>query len=109
MKTKPAISDFQQRVYAALERIPCGCVTTYALLAQAVGCGSPRAVGQALRRNPFTPRVPCHRVIAADLSLGGFQGAATGLPLRRKIGLLSKEGVQFKAGRLAEPERLFRF
>lgn len=103
-------TPFQQRVYEALCRVPKGKVTTYGLLARHLKCGSPRAVGQALRRNPFAPRVPCHRVIAADLRLGGFCGARDGTQIRRKQRLLAAEGVAFDAqGRLADPGRVFRF
>lgn len=100
---------FQQRVYAATRKIPRGKVTTYKLLADQIGCRSSRAVGQALRRNPDAPRVPCHRVIAADGGLGGFQGRRSGSALRRKARLLAAEGVRFRGGRLADPRRLFRF
>ncbi len=100
-------SALAQRVYAALQQVPAGRVTTYGALARAVGTGSARAVGQALRRNPFAPTVPCHRVIAADLRLGGFNGALTGTPLLRKRQLLAAEGVLFDAqGKLLEPWRL---
>ena len=104
------ISPFRARVYAALRKVPAGRVTTYAELARAAGCGSPRAVGQALRRNPFAPEVPCHRVIAADGAAGGFNGHRGGPELERKLRLLAAEGVKFDGrGRLAEPERVFRF
>lgn len=103
-------TDFERRVYAATCRIPPGYVSTYALVAQAVRCGSAQAVGQALRRNPFAPQVPCHRVIATGLTLGGFQGKREGTALRAKRALLKGEGVTFDAqGRLTEPRRLFRF
>jgi methylated-DNA-[protein]-cysteine S-methyltransferase len=105
MKT---VTLFQSRVYAALRRVPAGRVLTYGALARLVGCGSAQAVGQALRRNPFAPAVPCHRVIAADLTLGGFQGRRGGAALARKRALLAREGVRFDAaGRLAEPGRVF--
>ena len=82
----------------------------HALLARHVRCGSARAVGQALRHNPFAPKVPCHRVIAADLRIGGFCGARDGTQIRRKRALLATEGVTFDAkGRLADPARVFRF
>jgi len=107
---KPAVTPFQQRVYDALCEVPRGRVTTYGLLARRIGCGSLRAVGQALRANPFAPRVPCHRVIAGQGTLGGFQGCAQGAAVRRKRALLLAEGVRFDAdGRLAEPARLWRF
>ena len=101
------LSPFQRRVYDALRRIPRGRVTTYGLLARQVGCGSAQAVGQALRRNPFAPEVPCHRVIATDLRIGGFRGHLTGSDISRKRAILATEGVFFRAdGRLAEPERM---
>jgi methylated-DNA-[protein]-cysteine S-methyltransferase len=102
-------SAFDLSIYELTRRIPSGCVTTYGELARAAGCGSARAVGQALRRNPFAPEVPCHRVIAADLKSGGFQGERAGKRVRSKLALLESEGVAFKDGRLADPARLFRF
>ena len=101
---------FQMRVYDALREVPRGCVTTYGLLARRIGCGSARAVGGALRRNPFAPGVPCHRVIAADHTIGGFQGQRGGAAIRRKLELLRSEGVLFgDDGRLADPARIYRF
>jgi len=60
-----------KRVYALLCQIPSGKVSSYAALSKAIS-SSPRAVGGALRRNPFAPDVPCHRIICADgVSLSG--------------------------------------
>jgi methylated-DNA-[protein]-cysteine S-methyltransferase len=98
-----ADTPFQKRVYDALRRVPPGYVTTYKALAAAVGCGSPRAVGQAMKRNPYAPEVPCHRVIASDLTIGGFQGQTDGESSRHKLALLKKEGVRFEGGRLVDP------
>jgi methylated-DNA-[protein]-cysteine S-methyltransferase len=95
-------------VYVAVRRIPRGRVATYGGVAAAIGCGSARAVGQALRRNPFAPRVPCHRVIASDITLGGFDGARAGAELARKERLLAAEGVVFRNGRLLDRDRLHR-
>ncbi len=106
-KTDP-VSPFARCVYAALEKIPPGRVITYAGLARRIGCGSPRAVGQALRANPFAPHVPCHRVIASDLTPGGFQGQRAGAALARKLRLLASEGVRFHNNRLADPAQLVR-
>lgn len=100
---------FQQRVCAATRTIPRGRVTTYKLLAKYIGCGSCRAVGQALKRNPYSPRAPCHRVIASDGTLGGFYGRRAGVALRRKARLLAAEGVRFRHGRLVDCRQLFRF
>ena len=103
------VTDFQARVYDAASRVPKGKVTTYRLLADEIGCGSCRAVGQALRRNPFAPRVPCHRVIASDLTIGGFAGCRSGRKIRKKLALLRSEGVLFEGAKLADGGRLFRF
>jgi methylated-DNA-[protein]-cysteine S-methyltransferase len=123
-------SKFQKSVYNALLKIPRGKVTTYKILAAHLSstgrsagggkCRSCRAVGQALRHNPFAPKVPCHRVIASDLSPGGFSalgetsskdghGQITGAPIRRKLKLLATEGVKFTNGHLAEPGLIWRF
>ena len=105
-----SITPFQHCVYEALCEVPLGRVTTYGLLAKRIGCGSARAVGGALRRNPFAPRVPCHRVIAADGSIGGFQGATGGVAIRRKRARLHAEGVDFGPdGRLRDRARIWRF
>ena len=102
-------TPFQKRVYAALEQVPRGRVITYQQLAECLGCSSCHAVGQALKRNPYAPKVPCHRVITSDLTPKGFMGRRGGTALRRKLDLLAKEGVTFHAGRLAEPSRIFSF
>ena len=103
-------TPFQERVYAALCQVPAGRVTTYGLLAKAVGCGSSQAIGQALKQNPYAPDVPCHRVIAANLAIGGFSGQREGAQIARKRRLLAAEGVAFDAGgKLLDPTRLFAF
>ncbi len=88
--------------------MPAGRVITYAALARRIRCRSPRAIGQALRANPFAPEVPCHRVIASDLTPGGFQGRTSGAALAKKLDLLRSEGITFKNGRLADPRRAIR-
>lgn len=103
------VTDFQARVYAALRTVPRGSVTTYGLLARQVGIRSPRAVGQALRCNPFAPDVPCHRVIGSDLRIGGFMGSRVGAEVRRKVELLAEEGVDFRDGVLVDARRLWWF
>jgi len=91
------VTVFQRRVYDATRKIPRGQVTTYGELARRIGCGSARAVGQALRVNPFAPEVPCHRVVAADGTLTGFGGKRDTAALMRKRRLLEAEGVAFDA------------
>ena len=91
---RPEGTDFQRRVWQTLCRIPYGKVISYRDLA--VQVGSPRAfqaVGQANGRNPLPILIPCHRVIAADGTLGGY---ASGV--EHKAFLLRLEGV-----RLPEP------
>lgn len=92
------VTEFQRKVYEATRQIPRGSVITYGELARRIGCKSPRAVGQALKNNPFAPEVPCHRVIAADGSLGGFFGEKSSDALARKRALLESEGVKFIEG-----------
>lgn len=103
------LTPFQRRVYEVLALIPKGRVMTYLGLARAVGCHSARAVGQALRRNPLAPVVPCHRVIKSDLTIGGYSGAREGEAVGRKLALLAAEGVLFVNGRLADPARVIEF
>lgn len=94
---------FESKVYEALCRVPAGKVLTYKTLGQAVGCGSGQAIGNAMRRNPFAPEVPCHRVIPATLMLGGFMGDVIGESIERKRKLLEGEGVRFDgAGKLID-------
>ena len=69
----PQGSDFQKRVWAALCAIPPGETRSYADIARAIG-SAPRAVGGANGANPIPLFIPCHRVIAADGSLGGYSG-----------------------------------
>lgn len=109
MASDGSVSEFQAAVYRAVSEIPRGRVSTYGLVARHMGCGSPRAVGQALRRNPFAPTVPCHRVIAGDLRAGGFHGKRRGVLVKRKLDMLAEEGVRFDAGTLANPNWLHTF
>ena len=66
-------------------------------------------MGQALKRNPNAPKVPCHRVTSSDLTPGCFMGRREGTAMRRKLDLLAQEYVRFHAGKLTEPGRLFCF
>jgi methylated-DNA-[protein]-cysteine S-methyltransferase len=82
-------TPFQQEVWEALRTIPCGETISYAELAQRVGRPTGfRAVGGANGKNPIGIVVPCHRVIAADGTLGGYSGG-----LDNKRWLLEHEGV----------------
>ncbi|KDQ11119.1 hypothetical protein BOTBODRAFT_114791, partial [Botryobasidium botryosum FD-172 SS1] len=87
-------------VYDFVRTIPLGKVTTYKVICDALGQGSPRSVGTALRNNPFAPFVPCHRIIASDYFIGGFRGewgmeSKTKTEVNDKMAMLAKEGVGF--------------
>lgn len=89
-------TPFQVRVWTALRRVGRGQVRTYGGLARDVGSPrSMRAVGMAMATNPLPIVVPCHRVVAAKLELGGFSGG-----LERKRWLLELEGVAVDGDRV---------
>ena len=73
-------TKFQVRVWRYLAKIPRGSLKTYSQVAK--GIGKPlavRAVGNAIGKNPFAPKIPCHRVIRSDGSLGGYSGKGLSL------------------------------
>lgn len=87
---------FAEKVYSVVKKIPKGKVVTYKAIAQAIGKPrAARAVGKVLNRNPFLPKVPCHRVVRSDGDVGGY---ARGI--QKKIALLRKEGVRIKDGKI---------
>lgn len=94
LSLRPAGSPFRQTVWACLQEIPFGQVTTYGRLAvqTAARLGrsriSAQAVGGAVGHNPISIIVPCHRVVGADGSLTGYAGG-----LDKKEWLLRHEGV----------------
>ena len=68
-----SFTDFQKRVYKAVLSIPLGEVRSYNWVAKRIGRpNAVRAVGTALKKNPFTIVIPCHRVVKSDGSLGGY-------------------------------------
>ncbi|MCK4851994.1 MAG: MGMT family protein [Candidatus Omnitrophica bacterium] len=84
----PGLTVFQKKVLTAVMDIPRGEVRSYAWVAAKINSRACRAVGQALRRNPLAPHVPCHRVISSDGAIGGYSGGP-----RRKRRLLRAEGA----------------
>ena len=86
-------TKFQLKVWKYLVKIPKGTVKTYKQVAIAINRPkSARAVANACGKNPYAPKVPCHRVIRSDGTLGGFS-ASGGIKLKKK--LLKKEGFSF--------------
>jgi methylated-DNA-[protein]-cysteine S-methyltransferase len=100
--------SFAERVYRLCKKIPKGKVSTYGSIAKKLK-SSPRAVGQALRCNPYAPVVPCHRVVASNGNIGGFNGNTKGKDIQRKINLLRKEGIIVKESRIVDFEKAYRF
>lgn len=80
------ITEFHRRVFATARAIAPGNTVTYGELARRLGTpGAARAVGQALGANPFPIVVPCHRIVAADGSLGGFSAPGGARTKRRML------------------------
>lgn len=83
------VSPFQRRVLEATAKIPYGTVVSYSDVANRIGQPQARrAVGGALGRNPVAIVIPCHRVVAADGTIGGYTG---GLDIKRE--LMRIEGI----------------
>ena len=84
-------TKFQIKVWNYLKKIPKGKVTTYLEVAKAIGKPKAhRAVANAVGKNPFPPKIPCHRVIRSDGRLGGYSGKGG---IKQKRRLLALEGV----------------
>ena len=80
---------FKDKVYKVVSKIPKGQTMSYAEVAKAAGSPKAyRAVGNIMHNNPDLKRVPCHRVIKSDGTIGGYAGGT-----KKKIALLKKEGV----------------
>lgn len=106
--------SFQEQVWQLTQQIPAGRLTTYGLLARALRHpGASRAVGRALHANQHSflaastaeKKIPCHRVVRSDGTLGGFNGG-----LSAKKNLLQREGVTVHHNRVENfSHHLFRF
>jgi len=93
-----------------MTRIPRGKVTTYGQIAKKLHTKAYRAVGNACRQNPYAPKVPCHRVVKSDGTIGGFGGRTKGKTVENKINLLRKERVKVRDGKIVNFEKvLFKF
>ena len=85
-------SEFQVKVWSYLRKIPRGSVKTYSQVAKDIGKPlAVRAVANAIGKNPYAPKIPCHRVIRSDGSLGGYSGKGG---VKTKRFLLKKEGIR---------------
>ena len=84
-------TKFQLRVWNYLKTIPKGKVKSYKQVA--IGINSPksaRAVANACAKNPYAPKIPCHRVIRSDGGLGGYSGRGG---TKQKLRLLKSEKI----------------
>lgn len=96
--------SFNERCYVILKKVPRGKVTTYREIAKVLKSKAYRAVGTAMNKNPDSPRIPCHRVVNSDGSIGGFA-----LGTKKKIQLLKKEGIEIKNGKIDLKKYLYKF
>jgi len=86
-------TKFQLKVWNYLMKIPKGRIKTYLDVAKSIGKPKAyRAVASAIGKNPYPPKIPCHRVIRSDGLLGGYSGKGGA---KTKKMLLKKEGITF--------------
>ena len=84
-------TKFQIKVWNYLKKIPKGKVKTYKQVAKGIGMPkAARAVANACGKNPYAPKIPCHRVIRSDGALGGYSGRGG---IKQKLKLLKSEKV----------------
>ena len=84
-------TKFQLKVWNYLKTITKGTVKTYKQVAIAIKSPkSARAVANACGKNPYPPKIPCHRVIRSDGGLGGYSGRGG---IKTKLRLLRSEKV----------------
>jgi len=84
-------SKFEIKVWNYLKKIPRGMVKTYTQVAKSIGKpNAVRAVANAIGKNPYPLKIPCHRVIRSDGSLGGYSGKGG---IKTKKLLLKREGI----------------
>ncbi len=96
------LTDFELQVLAKASLIPRGRLTTYAFLAQAVNRPTAvRAVANALSKNPWLIKIPCHRVVASSGQVGGYAGG-----VNKKIRLLKKEGIDIAGQTIKNFEKI---
>lgn len=81
-------TNFQQRIWTEIARIPYGTISTYKQIAKHVHTKGYRAVGATIGKNPLPIVIPCHRVIGSNLKLVGYAGG-----IKLKEYLLRLEGI----------------
>ncbi|MCX6750189.1 MAG: MGMT family protein [Candidatus Pacearchaeota archaeon] len=96
--------SFNERCYKILAKVPRGKITTYKEIARKLNSKAYRAVGNAMNKNPYAPRVPCHRVVKSNGEVGGFASGTN-----KKIQMLKKEGIEIKDNKIDLKRYLFKF
>lgn len=97
--------SFNERCYEILKKVPKGKLTTYGDIAKKLNCKAYRAVGNAMNKNPYAPKVPCHRVVCSNGKVGGFAFGKD-----KKINILKSEGIEVKNEKVVDFEKkLFNF
>ena len=97
--------NFNEKVLELTKKIPKGKITTYKIIAEKLGTRAYRAVGAALKNNKTPIKIPCHRVVNSDGSVGGYKGIKNN---EEKIKLLRKEGIEIKKNKIfGFKEKLF--
>jgi len=98
------MKTFNEKCYVVLKKVPRGKVTTYKALAKKLNSKAYRAVGNATNKNPYAPRVPCHRVVKSDGNVGGFASGP-----KEKIKMLKREGIEIKKGKIDLKKHQYKF
>ncbi len=84
-------TKFQLKVWRFIKKIPKGSIKTYAQVAKEIGKPlAIRAVANAIGKNPYPPKIPCHRIIRSNGTLGGYSGKGG---VKKKKSLLKNEGI----------------
>ena len=103
---KNKFTNFKKEVLSAIKKIPKGRVAAYKEVANTIGKPrAARAVGNALNKNPDAPKIPCHRVVKSDGSIGGYKGG-----VKEKIKLLRNESVKVRKNKVVDFDKvLYKF
>lgn len=100
---------FEIKVYDAAKKMPRGRVVTYRDVVLYIGAASAQTVCQALKRNPFVPAVPCHRVVSSNHKVGGGFGSSFGPQRKKWRAILENEGILFSCGQNDLKKFAYRF
>lgn len=89
------MKSFNERCYEILRKVPTGKVTSYRAIARVLNTKAYRAIGNAMNKNPYSPRVACHRVVKSSGEVGGFASGT-----ENKIKMLQSEGINVQEGKV---------